>query len=89
METGCKKKAFDTREQALKRIAEINSIQINNKRVLENAYKCPLCNLWHLTSWTKAKKKKVEGQITVHKELKKEIKALIEVEYWSKRKNWK
>lgn len=87
----CTKAAFDTKLKATVRMNEINSA-VGNK-VLQRAYKCSHCSLYHLTSWTNKKKAYIKKEITLHKERKiqqlKEAIAKTEEQYWAKRKNWK
>lgn len=79
----CKKKTFLTKEDAVKRISEIQMEDGNNKKPIRS-YKCEKCGLYHLTSWSKNTKK-----IINNKKIFKELNRIEdEAEYWMDKKGW-
>jgi hypothetical protein len=79
----CHKKAFDSKDEANIRIVQI-AIMYGPKRKPIRAYRCSECNKFHLTSWSKNAKRKVD-------KLKRE-KALSrmnsEISYHIRKKGW-
>lgn len=80
----CKEKVkFDTRDDSKKRLQEILSCDDKRKKPLR-VYFCDLCKGFHLTSWSKSKKKFV--QVKFENINQKRIHSV--VEFFAKRKKW-
>lgn len=84
----CKKVAFETLEDAKKRLTEIKLKPDERDYKVLNAYKCKKCGKSHLTSMTKAlykAKKKANDDGIINK---KERDIQKEAEYWINKKGW-
>ena len=80
-----KKKAFETKEDAVKRISEIKEDVGKSKQQKPiRSYRCEICNKFHLTSWSKKEKQEIE----LKREIKKMYRAELVAEYWIKKKQW-
>lgn len=55
----CKKVSFDSKEEATVRINQIALIDGSNRKPIRS-YRCCQCNKFHLTSWSKGIKRKVD-----------------------------
>lgn len=56
MEEKCEKIGHSTRDKALKAMEMANKkykVGKNKWRMIQRVYKCPFCELWHLTSHKK------------------------------------
>ncbi len=80
----CDKKTFLTKKEADKRIDEIKSIKDEITKKPVRSYKCEICENYHLTSWTKKRKKQIENKPKIIQNNR--IEAL--AQYWIKRKGW-
>jgi hypothetical protein len=80
----CKKKTFLTREEAVKRVAEIHQAEDIGHRKPIRSYRCEKCGHFHLTSWSNGKKKEVEVKKAVAKINRKES----EEEFWREKYGW-
>lgn len=63
----CKKKTFETKEQAIKRADEIRYSEGFNKPTMRS-YKCPVCSKFHLTTQTNQKHINIKNAIKDNKE---------------------
>lgn len=79
----CKKATFLTKDEAIKRVGEIQGKRGKNVKPIRS-YKCDKCGYFHLTSWSKKRKKEVEsGKVFKHINKFED-----EAEYWEKKKGW-
>jgi len=82
----CVKKAFDSREEANKRLQEIQKLEEgNDKKIPIRAYGCVKCHKFHLTSFTGGKQKKVMKI----KRIRHANRLEDEAQFWMNRKQWK
>lgn len=79
----CEKKTFLTKEEAVKRIAEIQAEEGENRKPIRS-YRCEKCGNFHLTSWSKKAKKVIENKKIIRVINRIED----EAEYWKKKKGW-
>lgn len=79
----CIKKSFITKKDAVNRITEIKNEEGDNRKPIRS-YKCDKCGNYHLTSWSKNAKKKIEN-IKVNNDIRR-IEDL--AEYWKRKKGW-
>lgn len=79
----CRKKVFYTKKEAVKRIYEIQKENSKNRKPIRS-YKCQNCGFFHLTSWSKKVKNKIEENNIIIKINKIED----EEEYWRNKKGW-
>ena len=82
MET-CKKVSFDSKEDANRRVKEIDLEEKRDKNPIRS-YRCEQCGQWHLTSVSK----KTYKHIKKLPEIRKERRINSEAYYWSKKKGW-
>ena len=79
----CIKKSFITKKDAVNRITEIKNEEGDNRKPIRS-YKCDKCGNYHLTSWSKNVKRKIEN-IKVNNDIRR-IENL--AEYWKRKKGW-
>ncbi len=79
----CAKKSYLTKEEAIKKIADIKSEDGDHKKPIRS-YRCDKCGNFHLTSWSKKTKKKIANYKIINKERRIESLA----KYWIKKKGW-
>ena len=80
---GCVKKAYNSKEEAVLKISKIALEPGNDKKPIRS-YKCNDCGKYHLTSWSKNKKKEIANI----SEKRKQSKINNQAEYWIKKKGW-
>lgn len=80
----CKKKAFDSKFDAIKRIQEIQKEESSKNKKPVRAYKCKDCGKFHLTSM--AKSKYIEG---MHEGGFERQRLARISNYWMEKKGWK
>lgn len=79
----CTKRSFLKKEDAVKRVAEIRANEDNNKIPIRS-YRCEICGNFHLTSWSKKRKQKVNKFKIIAKINNIEN----EAEFWKKKNRW-
>ncbi len=80
----CEKKSFETKEAAILRVAEIQKEDKGKHRKPLRSYRCDKCGKFHLTSWTKKKKK----EVAIKKIINQVSKLEREAEYYIKKNGW-
>jgi hypothetical protein len=68
MTTKCEKHEYPSRDAATSAIAGMNKAK-KHKKAPHKAYRCKLCNMWHITSHSKKKNGKRPELINVAPEL--------------------
>lgn len=74
------KRRFDSRELADERLKQITLDESKNKKPIR-IYHCDCCKGFHLTSWTKSKKRYLQSN-------NKQRRLYNEVVFFAKRNNW-
>ena len=80
----CDKKSFLDEESAKAKIKEIKAEDGDEYKRPIRTYKCNLCGNFHLTSWSKKKKKLVEKFIQQRVEKQR----VLEANYYAKKYGW-
>lgn len=62
----CKKVAYDSKQEANARVIKIQKEEGDNKKPIR-AYRCPHCDKFHLTSFTKRLQNKVIKRLEINK----------------------
>lgn len=79
----CVKRSYLTKKEAIKKIVKIQAEEGKHKKPIRS-YKCEKCGNFHLTSWSKRVKNKIDNKIKFRTINRIER----EAEYWKKKKGW-
>lgn len=79
----CKKRAYDSMEDAKLKLAKIQAEEGDNKKPIR-AYLCPKCKKFHLTSFTKKTQQRV---VKIRQNIEKS-ELHREAYYWIKKNKW-